>query len=210
MDIFTEFFIKPFLYWKKEKSIKNSSFFTKSSLPQFFANEKLEIVEKIKNYLGEYKYIPDPLLFDHYTHPQVAVNRHNRYLELVSDVSKKMGRELTDHERNELHKSAWAGVSYDCDCLAVMAYALLKEHGYSPSKLHIYNLITDPIDFKNIWFNHVICVFEYDENWTGVFDTNGLNWFENKNGDWKKQIKDFFAKLYNAKYKYFIESDYPF
>jgi hypothetical protein len=184
-DIIKSWAIPNLLASKQANSITYNNFLPRAPLPSF--NNVFEIAAYLRE---KFTYKADPLLFDHYTHPQVA------QWAMINNTWNINGKAL----------------SFDCDDYATWANRCLAAT-YGEGQTWMVNLIVNPAYFWSWPMNHVICLlFNYQFNgspWVAVIDTNGLNWFIQQ-GDWAKAIMAHFGKSYNVEYVYFERVAYPF
>lgn len=137
--------------------------------------------------MDKFVYVPDPLTWDFYTHPEVT---------------------QFFYEANNQK-----AISKDCDDYACYAYKALRGMGWSKDKVTVVTIATNFIpNLSEIRWCHVLCVFDYSKNgqdYKAVIDTNNLTLFY-AGPDVEDRIKAYFGKLYRTEYKYYIDHGYPF
>jgi len=192
-DWLVNWLIKPFLWNKERWSNQTAKYWTpsqKRKVPKFDTPENLA-----RFMMDKFVYVPDPLTWDFYTHPEVTQFFYE-----------------TNNQK---------AISKDCDDYACYAYKALRGMGWSKDKVTVVTIATNFIpNLADIRWCHVLCVFDYSKNgqdYKAVIDTNGLAFFPKDTHskslnefDLMIQILGHFGKLYRTEYKYYIDHGYPF
>lgn len=154
----------------------------------------LGLIDAINEQCAKLKYKTDPLwgLKDYYTHP-----------------------ETVQYEVNNKTRTQ----PYDCDDLAVYAYALAEAAGVARANCRIWNLIINPPQqISQMWANHVIACFRHDNGqgtWWGVIDTNTayndqVFWHLGTEEQAMARFIEQFSGIYKVNYYKIIPVQYPF
>ncbi len=222
IEPFVLHFVLPFLSAKEIASNIGNTGKKQAELPVFKKaytfNDRMALIYQVSAYMAKnIFYVKDPYLFDNYTHPKVLQFAVNKFISQEAIARNTRGRELTFNEKQTIWNKILneLNISCDCDDYAAWSCAVLNAHGIK--KAFMYNLLVED-QIKDIERNHVITLFELGTDdsdrvanpWIGCLDTNGLNWFQLKNGEPNQQIRDFFGKLYGVKYKWLIPVGMPF
>lgn len=169
-------------------------------------NSSFELIQRVAAFGRDlFRYTPDPILRDWYTKPELAYK-------LLKEAWAKMPKGLNRSEQASfIHKYFKdRGISFDCDDYATFYHKLLKLCGFNAC---IVGTLVMPFSkhFQSLsWVNHVICYGQLNNEWWFSLDTNGLYWYNSKNGDPREQIKQKFGRLYNTEYQFLIDGNNPF
>lgn len=205
------------------KALSASGRYEFAQLPTYPAptsgfNSRLAFINSVAQFISSnFRYVPDPDLFDHYTHPGVAYGLAKKCWAEIKEKeaarkSAFSGQEIKDYFVSYFKNN---GACFDCDDYSAMACALFMLHAY-PLRFEMANLLVAD-QFKHIRWNHVIFLAQLDEKRWAIIDTNGLNWIEaSTRAELEAKTKQFFTVIYkddnsiNIEYKHLISIEYPF